>query len=99
MPNQGFNKLKIGTFSGQEVGLEQAFPPFILALTVSAMFGRDFIHLIFAIGLVYMPAYIRLMRSEIRTVRERAFIEAAECAGNSTTRLLFRHLLEYNFYP
>ena len=77
----------------------QAFPPFILALTVSAMFGRDFIHLTFAIGLVFMPAYIRLMRSEIRTVRERAFIEAAECAGNSTTRLLFRHLFPNAMRP
>ena len=77
----------------------QAFPPFILALTVSAMFGRDFIHLIFAIGLVFMPAYIRLMRSEIRAIRERAFIEAAECAGNSATRILFRHLFPNAMRP
>ena len=77
----------------------QAFPPFILALTVSAMFGRDFIHLIFAIGLVFMPAYIRLMRSEIRAIRERAFIEAAECAGNSAARILFRHLFPNAMRP
>ena len=77
----------------------QAFPPFILALTVSAMFGRDFINLIFAIGLVFMPAYIRLMRSEIRAIRERAFIEAAECAGNSAARILFRHLFPNAMRP
>ena len=77
----------------------QAFPPFILALTVSAMFGRDFIHLVFAIGFVFTPAYIRLMRSEVRAVRERSFIEAAECAGNSTPRLIFRHLLPNALRP
>ena len=77
----------------------QAFPPFILALTVSAMFGRDFIHLTFAIGLVFVPAYVRLMRSEIRAIRERAFIEAAECAGNSSARILFRHLFPNALRP
>jgi len=77
----------------------QAFPPFILALTVSAMFGRDFIHLVLAIGLVFTPAYIRLMRSEVRAVRERMFIEAAECAGNNMMRILFRHLLPNSLRP
>ena len=77
----------------------QAFPPFILALTVSAMFGRDFIHLIFAISLVFIPAYIRLMRSEIRVLRERSFVEAAECAGNSPTRILFRHVFPNALRP
>ena len=77
----------------------QAFPPFILALTVSAMLGRDFIHLTFAIGLVFVPAYVRLMRSEIRAIRERTFIEAAECAGNTAARILFRHLFPNALRP
>ncbi len=71
----------------------QAFPPFILALTVAAMFGRDIGQLVLAISLVFMPAYIRLMRSEIRALRQRSFIEAAECAGNTHMRILVRHLI------
>ena len=77
----------------------QAFPPFILALTVAAMFGREISQLILAISLVFMPAYIRLMRSEIRSLRERSFVEAAQCAGNRHTRILIWHLIPNAIRP
>ena len=71
----------------------QAFPAFILALTVSAMFGGGLLNLTVAIGLIFAPAYVRIMRSEIRALRVRGFVEAAECAGNTRVSILFRHLL------
>ena len=42
----------------------QAFPAFILALTVSAMFGSGLFNLTVAIGLIFAPAYVRIVRSE-----------------------------------
>lgn len=77
----------------------QAFPAFILALTVSAMFGGGLFNLTIAIGLIFAPAYVRIMRSEIRTLRVRGFVEAAECAGNSRGSILFRHLFPNALTP
>ena len=77
----------------------QAFPAFLLALTVSAMFGGGLLHLTAAIGLIFAPAYVRIMRSEIRTLRVRGFIEAAECAGNTRAAILFRHLFPNALTP
>ena len=77
----------------------QAFPAFILALTVSAMFGSGLLNLTVAIGLIFAPAYVRIMRSEIRAVRVRGFVEAAECAGNTRVSILFRHLFPNALTP
>jgi len=77
----------------------QAFPAFILALTVSAMFGSGLFNLTIAIGLIFAPAYIRIMRSEIRTLRVRGFVEAAECAGNRRGTILLRHLFPNALTP
>ena len=77
----------------------QAFPVFILALTVAAVFGNSIFNLIVAIGLINAPPYARLMRAEIRSLREHIFIEAAECAGNSRLSILFRHLLPNAMTP
>ena len=77
----------------------QAFPAFILALTVSAMFGGGLVNLTIAIGLIFAPAYVRIMRSEIRTLRVRSYVEAAECAGNSRLSILFRHLVPNALTP
>lgn len=77
----------------------QAFPAFILALTVSAMFGSGLINLTLAIGFIFAPAYIRIMRGEIRALRERTFIEAAECSGNTRLQILYRHLFPNALTP
>ena len=77
----------------------QAFPAFILALTVSAMFGGGLVNLTIAIGLIFAPAYVRIMRSEVRSLRVRSYVEAAECAGNSRLSILFRHLLPNALTP
>ena len=77
----------------------QAFPAFVLALIVSAMFGTGLVNLTLAIGLIFAPAYVRIMRSEIRALRVRGFVEAAECAGNSRLSIFFRHLLPNALTP
>ena len=77
----------------------QAFPAFVLALTVSAMFGSGLFNLTVAIGLIFAPAYVRIMRSEIRTLRVRGYVEAAECAGNTRASILFRHLFPNALTP
>jgi peptide/nickel transport system permease protein len=71
----------------------QAFPTFILALAVAALVGQSSLNLIVVLAVVYTPAYARLARSEVRTVRELPYVDAARMAGSSTAAILRRHVL------
>jgi peptide/nickel transport system permease protein len=70
-----------------------AFPTFILAMGVVAALGPSLVNLIFAIGLVNIPVYARLLRANILSIRERQYVTAARAVGNSRIRVLLRHIL------
>lgn len=71
----------------------QAFPLLILALALVSLSGNRLYMVVVAIALINVPRYIRLLRSEILSIRESRFIEAAHAMGASTFRLTTRHLL------
>jgi len=48
--------------------------------------------MIIAISIVYTPAYFRVTRSEVLTIREQSFIEAVDAMGASSLRILFKHI-------
>lgn len=79
--------------SMRAVDVFQAFPTFILALAVAAILGPGVVNLTIVIALVNAPAYARLVRAEVRTVRELPFIEAARTSGSPTWVILARHVL------
>ncbi|WP_433378719.1 ABC transporter permease [Actinoplanes sp. CA-142083] len=81
------------------VDIFQAFPTFILALAVAALLGDGFGNLVFTIALVNAPAYARLVRAEVRTLREMPYIDAAKTSGTSTFGILWRHLLPNSLTP
>ncbi|MET0426810.1 MAG: ABC transporter permease [Actinoplanes sp.] len=81
------------------VDIFQAFPTFILALAVSALLGGGFGNLVITIALVNAPAYARLVRAEVRTLREMPYIDAARTSGASTAGILWRHLLPNSLTP
>ena len=71
----------------------QAFPLLVLAIVIVAMWGNNIRNVIFAIILINVPRFTRLIRSEALTVRESRFIEVATAMGASKTRIISRHLL------
>lgn len=77
----------------------QAIPSFILALTVVTVLGASFVNLVFALVVVSTPSYMRLMRSEVRSVREEAWVEAARSSGASAPSLLFRQIVPNSLRP
>lgn len=46
-----------------------------------------------SIAFVAWPAYARLLRSQILSIREREYVEAARSVGASSARILVRHIL------
>lgn len=52
-----------------------------------------------ALSIVSWPGIARLVRSQVLVVRSAVYVEAARCAGASTRRILFRHVLPNSVGP
>ena len=76
----------------------QAFPVFILAMVLVAIRGTGPVNVVFAVAFVNFPVFLRLVRSEILSLRERLYAEAAVAVGNSELGVGFKHLLP-NAWP
>jgi peptide/nickel transport system permease protein len=71
----------------------QAFPVFIVAMALVAVRGPSTFNVVLVIALLNIPIFVRLVRSEVLSLREKTFIEAARSVGNSDLRLVMRHVL------
>ena len=75
------------------VDILMAFPSFILAMGVTAMLGNTVRNVIFAVALASTPVFIRLVRSQMLSVRELEYAQAARTVGNPGWRIMLVHLL------
>lgn len=71
----------------------QAFPLLVLAIAIVTLTGNRLEMVIFAIIIIEVPRFMRLVRSEGLAIRESRFIEAAEAIGAKPMRILIVHLL------
>ena len=76
-----------------------AFPSLLLAIAIVAVLGPGLINALIAIGIVSIPAYARVTRSSVLTVREMAFVEASRAMGGNTLYLLFGRILPNSLTP
>lgn len=67
------------------------FIPFVIVLVT--VFGATVWNIIFGVALLYWLSTARVIRSEVLTVRERPYVEAAEAAGASDFRIMTVHIL------
>jgi peptide/nickel transport system permease protein len=70
-----------------------AFPPLILALAVTAYLGQSIFNLTCILGVLGIPAFMRVARASTLTLARREFVIAAQALGASHARILFRELL------
>ncbi len=70
-----------------------AFPALVLALALVAALGPSLQNAIIAVGIVGIPAYARLTRGQVLSVKEHEFVLAARTIGASDTRIIIRHIL------
>jgi peptide/nickel transport system permease protein len=70
-----------------------ALPALILAIAVVGILGPGISHAMIAIGIIFAPRLIRLIRASVLDVRQETFIEASSTIGTGTLRVLRRHVL------
>ena len=71
----------------------QSFPVFVFAMVLVAVFGGSVTNIIIAIAFVNTPVFVRIVRSDVLSLVQRPFAEAARAVGNREVRIGFRHVL------
>lgn len=75
------------------VDVQMAFPFILLAIVVVGVLGPSPAKVVLVIGIGGWVHFARVVRSEVLTLRERAFIESARATGAGDGRIMVRHVL------
>ena len=75
------------------VNVQLAFPFILLAISAIAVLGPSLENMIIVLAIGGWPAYVRVIRSKVLTLRNLEFVEAARMLGARDRRIMFRHIL------
>ena len=70
-----------------------AFPSVLTALIFISVLGPGKVNVILALGILFIPSYARIVRSEIIRYKELEFVKSAQVMGASKFRIIFMHIL------
>ncbi|HUY72308.1 MAG TPA: ABC transporter permease [Gaiellaceae bacterium] len=70
-----------------------AFPVLILAFLIAGLLGPSRQNAMLAIGIVYTPAFARVIRAAVLEVMGLPFIESARSLGAGDLRIMIRHVI------
>lgn len=83
----------VDTVLSRVVDALMAYPLLVLLITLAAVLGPSLVTVVVIIGLTTWAQYARVVRADVMSLREREFVLAAQAAGASTARILFRHVI------
>lgn len=75
------------------IDLQWAFPNFIIAVYLVAVFGPGLFNIILAISLAFLDDFARIARGMVLTIRQEQYVAAARVSGASHFRIMWRHIL------
>jgi len=76
-----------------------SLPTLILAMALVTALGHSLDNVMKALIIVGWPAYARLIRGDILSVREEQYVEAARAVGCSDFSIIVKHVLPNAIYP
>jgi peptide/nickel transport system permease protein len=81
------------------VDLMYSFPMLILVLIIAPMLGTDLMTVLAIYGLLFIPFYIRFMRSTVLQVKQMVYVEAAKTGGARKFKVMFKHVVPNAIAP
>jgi peptide/nickel transport system permease protein len=84
-------KVEMVIMRGADIFL--AVPPLVLALSICSVLTPSVFNAMMAVSLMWWPWYTRLVYSISSSLRNEAFVQAAEIAGASPFHIIFREIL------
>lgn len=89
----GYKGGRVDTIIMRCMDIMLAVPSILLAIAFMAALGRGIEKAVIAIGLVSIPEYARIVRSQILAVKESDYVAAARVIGDTDSTIIFRHVL------
>ena len=76
-----------------------AFPSLLLAIAIVTVLGPGLINALLAIGIVSIPAYARVVRASVLSVREMDYVSATRALGGNSFQILFLRIMPNALTP
>jgi peptide/nickel transport system permease protein len=76
-----------------------AFPALLLAIVVVTILGQNLTNAMFAVAIVSVPIYARVMRASVLAVREQDYVTAARALGDSSFSIMRRRVIPNAITP
>lgn len=89
----GFYRGKVDLVIQRFTDMVLTFPSLIILITLVAYVGPSLYNIILVLGLLQWTSFCRVVRGQVLSVREVAFVDAARTLGASNSSILFRHIL------
>jgi ABC-type dipeptide/oligopeptide/nickel transport system permease subunit len=70
-----------------------AFPGFLLAIAIITVLGRGLQNALYAIAIVNIPHFARVVRASVLSIKEQEFVSASRSLGAGAPWLLFQRIL------
>lgn len=78
---------------GRIVDMWYALPFLLVALVIAIVLGQSVIIMMGILALVAWSGFVRVIRAEVLSLKEREYIDLARVAGASDRRILLKHIL------
>ena len=89
----GFFGGKVDAVIMRALDIFMSVPDILFTMAVVFALGANFINLMVALTLTFFTNYVRLVRSQVLTLSEQDYVEAARCGGASGLRIILSHVL------
>ena len=70
-----------------------AFPSILLALVFVSFLGSGLMNIILALGMLFIPSFARIARSEMLRLKGLQFVQSARLSKAGTCRIIFAHIM------
>lgn len=68
-------------------------PDVPLMIVIAAIWGQSLLNIVVIIAVIYWTSTARLIRSQVKSVREQVYVKRARSLGAGNTRLILKHVL------
>jgi len=84
---------KIDSLIMRSLDIFMSIPDILFTMAVVVALGSSFKNLVIALTIAYFTNYVRLVRSQVLSLAEQDYVEAARAGGAGSFRIIFSHIL------
>ena len=95
----GYYEGLIGTSIMRFIDALMTIPSIMLALAIGSARGGGIGNVMIAIGIAFLPTYVRLMRGQVLVTKQADYILSTRALGGREFYILFRHILPNTLSP